>query len=351
MCSCRQCVVVNGLVGVLVMVTLAEAKAADCGDAIKKAVAEWSEKEPTWAFSEPDAHPGPGKRHFGVLDERTRIAFGRPIAKSLARACGKSDVKVLEDHVADAPHLILLTLDEIGAPGAAAESAVKIIQRTRQYPPPHVVLLWVSLCSPATRAATALALVNMPPQQHAVAPLFSLSVFSFVAAVGDKDTVPSLESAANDPKRASWRPYYVECASFIRWREKLPQKARNIRAKDDLLFWQTREDGTNYQVPRGSYIHPADTLANRRETISTDYLLHELRLDRTQMSHTNCDPSYQPHLDLGSPAELVIYILENQRDPAAIPALEEFAEKNPRLHAEVLRAIETIQGKSHDGNP
>ena len=343
------------------------AGAANCGDAIDRAITEWREKEPTWAYPEAKRERGPGRCHAGFLDERTRIAFGRPIAKTLANVCGQSGVKTLQTRVDEAPRLVLLTLDELGAADAVAECAVKSVlgREAHSTEKPYLevlsfpgnVLIWVSMCSPASRHATATALARPPLAAQFSRELilfYTNTAFSFIAAAGDRGTLHALESVAGgaslvpkDTKKIDLRPYYSEAATVIRSREALPLNIRDTHERDDLLFWQANVDMLNYHAASMSYEQSAQTLANQHEKISTDYLLEKLRQAVEEIARENCDRKHRlphpPRLNV-SPVGLVLCILEKQRDPAAIPALKEFAKKNPGLAEDVRKAIEAIQG-------
>ncbi len=109
MANYHQRVWITCLVEGLIMVASAGiAGAADCGRAIDKAIAQWIEQEPNWL--DPEAAARPSNMGYGPYlqnaDQRTRIALGRPIAKALATACGKSNVKALQERVENAPELI-----------------------------------------------------------------------------------------------------------------------------------------------------------------------------------------------------------------------------------------------------
>lgn len=318
--------------------------AADCTTAIDRAIAEWNEKEPTWVYRQTEREPAPGRVRFPSLDQRTRIALGRPIAQTLARACGESGVKALQERVEESPELILLALDELGATDVVAKYLVTCIQNHKPCAPNVEACKMASMCSSATRRATALALAKMPPIGGDD---FADHVARFVVAAGNSDTLRALETAANDPTRADWRPYYLIAASIIRSREAMPPEVRDIRAKDDLLFWQANADMLNYHAVSMNYEQSAQTLLNQHERISTGYLLEKLGECVEEASLANHDREnhvrHIRHPNVG-PVGLTLCILGKQGDPAAIPGLEAFSRRNPRLVADVRTTIEAIQG-------
>lgn len=354
----------NCIIGGLMMIASGGAAcAADYNTVIDKAIAEWKEKEPTWTYpGNVPSHtkPGPGQSHFFLLDQRTRIYYGRPIAKALAAACGKEGIETLQKRLRDAPPLIMLALDELGASNAVAEDVVTLVQdwpnryQDGAYDWRIAPCMLASACSLATRHATALALVKMPVIAD-VPPCMS-----FVAVAGDKDVLTALETAAKDPERApkdvkhvDWRPYYLTAASKIRKREALPPKVREVREKDDLLFWQADVDQIGYRGAFGNYEHSAQTLVNQHERISTSYLIERLLGPEEKVSHDNRErerqPPNSPSMPVGT-GGLVFSILAKQGDRVAIPALQEFGKKHPSLAADAQHTIEAIQGADEAGH-
>ena len=153
-----------------------------------------------------------------------------------------------------------LPCDELGAADAAASSVAALLAvpgrygkaanvSGRQLEFDHDTVVLASLCSSATRRATAVALAKMPLRAP-VAPgrpfperfLSRTAVFVRRRRRGRRWRARSIPPLAMLPGSAWRRASTSKPARIIRSRDALPPTARETRSNDDLLFWQLAND-------------------------------------------------------------------------------------------------------------
>lgn len=313
------------------------ANAASTEEAIGNAIAAWTEQVAEWH-----------QRRLYTLDERERIAAARPIAEALAKATGKAAILSLRARFRQAPELILLTLDKLGASETLAKEAVELFKDPR----PHSssgkrfegrhVLVWVSLCSQESRRATATVLVK---QSGLMVLLFDegkgiiasdlidpVSV-GFVEVVGDQDAIHALEIAAKETSRRNLREVCLNLSATIRRREAIPAAQRESQTADELLYWQALTDLLPYHARSMAYEKSAETVVAQHQRISTDFLLEKVHDILAKHAYPGKrENSYGPDYET---LNLIVYILGAQRDPAGLEPLVQIAKKFPELGEEV----------------
>jgi hypothetical protein len=228
--------------------------------------------------------------------------------------------------------VLLLTLDALDMPDAAARSAGTMITRGGH----QDVILMVSFCSSKTREAAANLLFSewlahsdpVAQLQNDRSKRINLGwsyLPSFLAVAGNQRTVELLANAKKEGRdRGRYPPIPDDVARHISSRLSLPPEKHAQRAKDELLCWQTMVGAPNTRNLASGLRFAAERLVANGYSVSPSYLME--RIEEIKGPSLRPRPDYGPQSVLDGP---VLYLVGAQKVDSAVPALVDLARSGP----------------------
>jgi hypothetical protein len=269
-----------------------------------------------------------------------RDAGPNPPVSRAAQAAASRDRTYTPTLSTDAADLLLLlTLDELDMKNETAQAAWRMIKEKGH----KSVLLKVSFCSKASRAAAASLLYSKGTRQGTseMGPAYqNLSgIVGFATAVGNKETAELLSGVAKEQREKGLIAYELENAvKHISARLSLPPEKRSQREADELLFWQTTVGAPGLHALYLGYGVSAAQLVANGFSISPSFLIERVEEIKGFSPQQRAD--YDGSLGiLNSP---VLYIIGAQKVDAAIPAMLKLVARRPNLREEVEATLKQI---------
>lgn len=316
---------------------------------------------------------------------QSRVAITRAVAEKLAEEQGEAIVPYLlkraeaaSTHPAGETRMLaLLTLDKLEQHDKLARVLVDLAFRERpsySFSPRVWVLLEVSFCSEKTRLATANLLVKQLLKQD----IYSArsvhgGVSGYLVYVGNVETIDLLNKRAaqitsdevwrkhedivlasprkhgrniewarkrylTPEKRIEWakalRRPYEQAIARLQSRLSLPEKEREQRTKDELLFWQTGVGAPRPVNPEAGLRYAVESLAFQKLSISTDFLIEQLKnakdwdKENPRESQVNWNRVH-----------LALMFIASQKENRAVPAMVALARRIPHFHQKVNKTL------------
>ena len=296
------------------------------------------------------------------LAEKLAKEHGKAISPYLLKLAMEETSKPFSPRSRETRLLALLTLDELGLYDGAAELSVELAFRERpsySSSPCVWILLEVSFCSEKTREAAAnlLAqrLLEVSPRR-----LPEIPTLDFLAAAGNERTIELLKkrtqqleeefNRAAEEKDKRGRPRWLK-EQRIEWQQKLrrpyeqvvariqsklslPEKEREQRTKDELLFMQTRVGAPRPVNLDAGLKYAIDCLAFQKLSVSTDFLIEQLKNAKAWNKET-------PHESQANwnRVHLALMFIASQKENGAVPAMVDLARRAPEFQQQVKKTL------------
>jgi len=293
---------------------------------------------------------------------QSRVAITRAVAEKLAKEHGKAIAPYLLKRAEEASTrpagetrmLALLALDKLEHNDMLAELSVRLAIKNCGT---AWILLEFSFCSEKTREAVANIMVQSSIQSS---PRSMPDNLEFLVVAGNEETIELLkkrmrqleeaiekDAMEKDPRgRLIWstellahrRKNTIEplqkAIELLRHKLALPEKEREQRIKDELLFWQTWVGAPRPVNLDVGLEYAVACLGFQKITVSTDFLIEQLK------NAKEWDKKYQGESQVNwNRAVLALMFIASQKENRAVPAMVDLAQRIPHFQERVRKTL------------